>query len=366
MGKLVHLVLAAVLCCMLGACGGTEIEKNPAPIVWGQISFFPAIIERSHGKVVWNDVKFSGYGKSGTISKVIITDNETIVENINSDFYSAKRQTWKGVSGEYQEALEYLVSEKYQQAHDLSTLPKVRVESYQAEDEAWKDSRNNVSMAQTSIKDLSFTGFSDWTSAKVKIQGYRELPVNIGKASVGRLFLPDDFEDNPEGIILEKLNLEEITVPVLNIKMEKFYLDYKAPKLEFALNNASVPGATLALLGIPNAPEMIRGSMYGEGELQGNLVSAEANANFPELFQASAELRGAIAARYPEMLKFTLKDEGLLKYINNEQKSQLALLAMLVPNGQEAIIGFLSKPGQTLDGALDARGGTPDFKFTLK
>lgn len=366
MKKIISSLLVVMATIALFACGGTEIEKNPAPIVWGDITFFPDTIERSRGKTVWNKVRFTGYGKSGTIEKVTITDDETVVDNINSDFYTAKKQVWKGVSGDYQQALAVIMNNSYKNPAGMSGWPQFKVNSYTGTDETWKDNKNSISIASSKGKDISFRGYSSWECTDVAVNGYAQFPLKIAKVSVGKFFIPDNFEKTPKDLILKDFNLTDISVPGMNIKVQKCYVNYEQQKLKFALDDASVPGATLALAGITNAPEIIKGSIKGQGEVKDNFVNAEATADLPNLFDLSVELSSSLSARDPDLVKFVLKDDGVLNYLTNEQKSQLAMLALAVPNGQEAIIGFLTKPNQTLSGTIDLRNGRKDFSFSVR
>lgn len=362
-------ILLLISCLLLAACGGTEIDKNPTPIVWGEVSFFPASTERGSNKFILNNTRFSGYGRSGLIDRVIITPDETIVENINSNFYSAKKLILKGIKGNYQEAFTFLLSGQYRDVYrngQRASLPDIHIASWESVDEKWTDRDLSITYANMSENDISFSGFRNCETEDIEIR-IKGLPSGrIARASVKRLFLPADLDENPEKIVIDDLVLEDISVPQLKGAAKKASLDYEAGKLDFGVTDAAIPGAFLAEFGIPGAPEVIRGSMRGAGQVTNELVDCDADLSLDGLLDLSADLKGQMAAGGTDVLTFSLTDKGLINYLTDELKAQLAMLALFIPNGQQAVIGFLAKPGQTLSGTITYEDNNPDFKFELK
>lgn len=353
----------------IAGCDNTKIETNPAPIVWGEISFAPATIERSGSQTVWNNVAFSGYGQTGTIGKVTIRSDETIVENMETSFYSAKRQVWKNVTGDYRKALEYFMSGKYDDAynsHDLTSLPKFKVGSYEAFDEKWINSDGVATDESMRMSDFSFFGLSGWEITALKIKTQDQPEIAIASASASKILIPEKLAEKLEETVIDNLVFNNIEVPQENIRIGKIYIDYQDAKLKAGVEKIAIPGEALDELGITNAPQMIEGSLMGQGQLLGDRLQADASLNLTGLLEMSADLAGLVRTATPENISFSITDTGVLKYLSDMQKTQLAMLAMLVPNSQEAIMGFLSKPGQTLAGSISFASGLPHFSFSLK
>lgn len=84
-----------------------------------------------------------------------------------------------------------------------------------------------------------------------------------------------------------------------------------------------------------------------------------------DLFDLGAELKGDIKSDQPESVNFVLKETGVFKYITQQQRAQLAMLSLFVPGAQEALVGFFSKPGQTISGSINFFGIMPEFQFKL-
>ncbi|MBD5607416.1 MAG: hypothetical protein HDQ93_01010 [Desulfovibrio sp.] len=363
--------LAAIfaLCFALFACGGPEIDKNPAPIVWGKITFAPTTVERSRDKTVYNNISFTGYGKQGMIERVTVEGDETIVENFSSSFYSSKREVFKNPGGDYKTAVEWFFSGGFEKAyakHNFSSTPRYTLGAYEGEDISIKTSNGASTFASAKAKNIDPRGCEDGEIKNLVITPQRGYAVNIGSISIGKLFIPDDPDNNPGKIAIEGLRLDNIIAPQINAKIGKASADFKAPKFSFALDDVSIPGAFFASLDIPNAPAVVEGSLSGDGQLEGSVLNAKAALTLKDLFDLEAELRGDIKTDQPESIKFVLKETGAFKYITQQQRAQLAMLSLFVPGAQEALVGFFSKPGQTISGSVSFFGNIPEFKFKLK
>lgn len=371
-GKMSRLaIFCAVLCLGLAllGCDRTEIDNNPVPIVWGGISFFPKSVEKSRDKTVYNNITFAGYGKKGTIDRVTVTRDEAQVENLVSDFYSSKKQIWQGASGEYKEALEFLMSDAYKQAYQsrsFTSMPKFSIASYKGEGDSWTTDDGRAISESVSVKNLHFIGQTDYEAKNVALKEKDSPDVRIASISLAKLELPEDVDAHPEKILLNDLQLNDLSIAQFDAKVKSIRLDYNDYKLKFGIDQASVPGKVLALLGVPNAPDMLEGSLNGQGQVRGQKFTADASLDLTGLLDATADITGSLTASKPDKLSFTLKDTGVLNYINNEMKGQLALMALFVPNGQAALLSFLAKPGQTLSGSISFKGGAPEFDFSVQ
>lgn len=227
------LVAIFALCFALFGCGGTEIDKNPAQIVWGKIVFAPTTVERSGDKTVYNNVSVSGYGKQATIERATVEGDETIVENFSSSFYSSKRETFKKPDGGYKGALEFFFSGDLQAAYarrDLSSLPRYSLGAYEGEDISMKTPAGAITLASAKAKNIVPNGCDDGEIKNLSITPKRGFGVNIGSVSIGKLFIPDDPANNPDQITVEGLRLDNIVAPQINARIEKASADFKNPK----------------------------------------------------------------------------------------------------------------------------------------
>lgn len=370
MGKALHLTGALLLTfCMCGFMGGI-IDSQPQPIVWGNITFTPASTVKSPDQTVMNKVTFSGYGKKGTIEKITINNNETILENITSDFYTAKRVTFRGYSGQYMEALEFYLSDghkKIYQTHSISGIPKFNVEFYEAIDSTIiLDPSSIVTVAYSRSQDLSYNGMSNSEASDITLIYPGNPQIKIASASLTKCFIPDDVDKNPEKIVLSNFQANELSMPALEARIENINLDYDNSKLKFGIEKASVPSAILDELHIPNLPAMLQGSLNGEGQLDNNEFTANANLDLANLIAMKADISGNIKKDLPSSINFTITDKGIISSISEEMKSQLMMYTVMVPNGQAALVSFLAHPDQTLNGSITFSGSQPDFTFSVQ
>lgn len=370
MRKTFHFVGALLaIFCMCGFMGGI-IDNQPQPIVWGNITFTPTSLVKSPDQTVLNKVTFSGYGKKGTIEKITINKDETILENLTSDFYTAKKVVWKGYSGQYKEALEFYLSDghkKVYQTHSISDLPKFNVEFYEANDSTIVLDKDAImTIGYSSAHDVSFNGSSNTQASGITYISPGNPQVKVASATAAKFFVPDDVDENPEKIILSNFQTNGVAIPDIGAKIETILIDYDNSKLKFGIENASIPGAALAGLQIPDLPEVIQGSLNGEGQLNNNDFTADANLDITNLLSMKADISGNIKNDLPNELNFTLTDKGVISKISDQIKAQLMLGAVMVPNGQAALISFLARPDQTLTGSLKFSGGQPDFTFSVQ
>lgn len=361
--KLVKLAIMPLLLLVLSACGGTEIDKNPAPIVWGGITFTPSTIERSSGKTVWNNVRVSGYGKEATIERVTITGDETVVENLKSDFYSARKQIWKRVTGDYRQALELILSDGNLARTDL---PRMNVGFFRGEKESWSYDGASGQSESSQFEDLSLTGIKNYEAVNISVSGQEFPAVKLEKVSLAQIVIPENVKASPEQIVVKGLRLAGISVPQYEASAASFDFSYAGYKLDFALDKAAVPGKILEAFGIVKFPQMLEGSLAGNGEVANGAINAAAQLRLAGLLDLDANIAGRIADHDPDKISFALKDTGLLSYLTEQQKGQLMMLSFMVPNGQTTLLNFLSRPGQTLTGSIDFSGATPDFSFSVK
>lgn len=367
--KMMALFGALCFSMCLYACGGTEVIKNPEPIVWGEIKFAPETIEKSSAKTVWNNVNFSGYNKNGVIQKVIITDDEVVIENINSNFYKAASLKLGKVIGDYQNALAAIMSGKYEQAArdaSFAQLPDVKIGSYIGGNEEFITSKGTVTSTSSNYKDVTFRGVGKGESEKIAILSRGDPEIRIEKFSCGKIFVPEDARDNPEGLILDSLHFFGISVPDINASINQINLNYGDRKFDAALKGIKVPSDSLRELNIQNFPEFLEGDLQAEGSLSGQKINLEASLDLDKLLDLSCDLVGTVSNDMPDSLNFTLADKGFLKLLTQEQKAQLAFLALFVPDGAEIAGQFLSRPGQTLKGNITFRNGTPQFNFKVQ
>lgn len=358
------------VCVYLYACGGTEVIKNPQPIVWGNITFAPETIEKSSDKTVWNNVAITGYNQKGVIQKVTIKGDEVIIENINSDFYKANSLKLAKVSGDYQKALAFIMSGDYERSVEQGNFgnsPDVQIGSYSGQNEEFATNQGVVSIGKTNYSDMSFQGVGKGESENIVMHASDGSELKIEKASCGKVFVPKDFAENPEGLILDSIRVMGISAPDVNASIKSVSLDYANKKFSGAVNGIKVPSASLEELNIQNFPEFLEGDLQGEGSITGKIISLDASLELKKLLDATCDLTGNIDNSLPDSLNFTLRDTGILSLLTQEQKAQLGFLAIFVPDGAEILGQFLSRPGQTLQGKITFNDlGVPRFNFSVQ
>nr|MDE5831565.1 hypothetical protein [Desulfovibrio sp.] len=221
------------------------------------------------------------------------------------------------------------------------------------------------SAASVEAKELALNAARDAAVTKLAVSPSRGPSISVAEASVARLFIPENVENQPQKAIVEKLRIRDISAPQLGAKVEKADLDMGADSVSLLIDKASIPGAILKDFDIPTAPATIEGSLDAEGKIKNNILTAKAALNLKDLFNLGADIVGNIDDREPEKVNFVLRETGIFKYITQEQRARLAFLSLFVPGAQEALVGFLSRPGQTLSGSVTFEGRQPDFKFEL-
>lgn len=362
--------LAALLC----ACGGgTEIDNNPAPIAWGQLTFSPSSVEKSRSATVWNNVQVTSPGATGTIAKVTITDKETVVENIDlNGMYSAQKQIWRGASGDYKQALELFLSGKMPDGDDfdemLANLPKFKIASYEGTGEKLVQGRTTVSVASSKLQNLSFFAFENLESSNLLFATSEPPEVSIGKISVKKFALTGDIEADPAALTLEGWTAENMAASGdgVEIKIGKGNLNYKYPKANFGLEQVSIPGKVFEDLHIPNLPATINGSLAAEGEIKGTQYDASGALDIKDFFALKASVEGQVAAEIPHKVEFQLADTGLVKFLPADVKQQIQMLSVFITPNPAPISTFLGEPGKTLLGTIVMQGMNPQVQFSVK
>lgn len=368
MKKFIAMPVLCIVMIFLYACGGTEIDNNPAPIVWGETTFQPKSIEKSRKQQVYNQVSFSGYGKTGMIEKVIVTPDQTVVENAQMPGYSAEKMVFKGISGNYQEAFNFYLSgraETFFLQPDNEGAPKVHLKEFTASNERYEQQGTKVEIGNVKSRDLSIgsLGATEATGIIIREDGYMG---KIAKLSFNRIDVPEEIENNPENMLIDNLVVSDVSVPTLNLTIGGIRLNYAKNSLNTSIDNASAPGAILALVGITNPPANLNASFNGEAKINKQNIQAQAALDLKNLLDLKFDLTGSIDGRNFDRLNFTLKDLGALPYLSQKTISDLTLMGMFVPGGSDAIQKFLSRPGQTLTGSIVLVPGEEDYKFSVK
>lgn len=358
--------LSAVLCVFLFACGGTEIIKDPAPIVWGNVTFKPQTIEKSSKQTVWNNVTVTAPRRKGTIAKVTIKSDETVVENIKLNDYSAVKQIFRGASGDYQTAAEIFFGGSSGSLKKLRGIPRFSLKAYEAQDQVFRDGKEQINVVSMKCGAVSPASLNDFEAKNISFRQPQEPEIKVASMSFDKIAIPEDMDSHPEKLVLDDFRVRDLEVPLLNIKVDKVDVNYSGQKLDFGVLGVSVPGPVLAQLGLPDVTKTVTGSLKGEGQVKNSILNAKANLDLPDFVDVSADIQGNLNALEPENLNFSIKDRGLVNILPDEVKVQLLMGALLVPNAQQAIAGFLAKPKQTITGAVTFRSGRPDIQIKLK
>lgn len=370
-GRLMKNFIIPALCAaiiFLYGCGGAEIDNNPAPIVWGQTTFQPKSIEKSRKQQVYNQVSFSGYGKTGMIEKVVATPDQTILENVKMPGYSAERIVFKGISGDYQEAFNFYLSgraETFFLQPDKGNAPKVHLDEFSASNEKYDNQDTRVEIGNVKSRDMSIgqLGATEATDIVVRESGQT---AKIARLAFNRLEAPEEIENNPENMLIDNLAISDISVPELNLTVENIRLNYAKNSLSTSIDNASAPGAILALIGISNPPPILNASFNGSAKIGKQNIQAQAALDLKNLLDLKFDITGSLDNRNFDRLNFTLRDLGALPYLSQKTISELSLMGMFVPGGNEAIQKFLSRPGQTLTGSIVLVPGEEDYRFSVR
>ena len=368
MKKFIAIPVLCFVTLFISACGGTEIDNNPAPIVWGGTTFQPKSIEKSRKQQVYNQVSFSGYGKNGTIEKVVTTPDQTVVENIKMPGYSAEKVVFKGISGDFREAFNFYLSgraETFFLQPDDGNVPRVHLDGFSASNETYQHNGARVEIGSVESRDLSIGKVGRTEAADIVVREGGHM-AKIGRLAFNRVEVPEEIENNPENMLIDNLSISDISVPALNLTVEKIRLNYAENSLDTSIDNASAPGAILALVGITNPPAVLNASFSGSAKVSKKKIQAQAALDLKNLLDLKFDLTGSLDNRDFDRLNFTLKDLGALPYLSQKTVAELSMLGMFVPGGNEAIQKFLSRPGQTLTGSIVLVPGEEDFKFTVK
>lgn len=363
----IHFCLWLFAATALG-CGGTEIDNSPPPIKWGETVFQPESTEKSRKQEVWNKVSFSGYGKKGTIGRVVISGNETLVENISMPGYAADKVILKGVSGDYKAAFNLCLSgsmEDFFIPQDQAAWPKVHIDYFSASNEksAYGDSR--VEVGQVESRDVSPGQIGRTEASDIVIREGGNV-LKIKKIALNKVIVPEDVENDPEKLLIDHLELASISMSEMNASADKISVNYSNGSLQVSVAGASVSGAILAFAGISNPPEQISGSLDGSARIEKTRASAQASLDLRNLLELKFDMAAKRDGKNFERLNFTLKDLGAVSYLSDKTRAELVLLAAFVPGGSQAIIDFLSRPGQTLTGKVALVQGEEEFSFSVE
>lgn len=366
--RLVMKKLAAIwfLLMLLVACGGTEIDKNPAPIVWDKVTLAPSVIERSPNGEVWRDVAVTGYGLNGTISLVTITPQETIAEDIAIDGYSAKKEIWRDVKGDYQKALNMFMATLASSGEAPTEAPDVTIGFHQAYDlKVQKDGGVlQVGFTEASDSTPNSCGKSKTDDLAVFVDG---SPMFSAKTiSVDKVYVPGDPEKDFAKIVVDGFVINEASCPYYGGKAERVCLDFANGEFKFAVDKFTAPSHFLGFTGLVDLPETLNASLAANGEYNDSGAEASATLYVDKLFDMKADgfvkNQTPIAAR----LNFQLKDIGAIDYLSEDSKEQLVLIAQMFPDGGEALAKFITTPGRILAGIIDITGNEKRYTFSVQ
>lgn len=353
----------------LAACENTEIDNNPLPIIWGETSFFPKTVERGRGLEVWKDVTFAGHGISGTIDKVTIRPEETIVENIVANKFSAKKQVFRNVTGEAEKAFVFAANgglREIDENTDFSRLPAFRIGAYDGQDAQWRNGNKKLVLSKIASTNFSFQSFG-----KSEIDDFAAIEndkpiLAIKKISFDEIYIPNIPQNNGDKVIIDNFRLADLASSFASAKVGSGAFMLKNGAFKATVENASFAGSILKELNIPNAPAVINFAFTGDGTVKQNYVNAAAVLDVVNLFDAKADIASAIKTDRFDVLNFSLTDKGAIKYMDNKTRQGLGLLAMFVPEIGPYLVQFLTTPDQTISGTIKLVPGQENISVKVE
>lgn len=366
--------LVAVFSAWLAGCGGTEVNDNPGPITWGGIKFQPKRTEKSSSLEVWNDVTFNGPKGDGKIAKVTITPKETTLENLQlPPFFSATKVVFANVEG-------------FQRGPDPFLGDSQKIGKFSITDAKLSANDTTGTLASLDMSDISFA-HSGLTKLSLANPGRNRIPfdhigktkindfifdkdgndeVRIGSVSFDEIAnLQDQLEKNLANATVRGLVINDIQITRFNASVKKFSLNFEKGEFETAVNDIFVPGENLALVGIANPPKALEGSVDASGKVQGARLDVRGDLDLKNLLDFKFDMN-ATTYMLPmsESLSFSLKDNGALKYLDQQTRMNLAMMGIAFPRASQAINSFLSNPGQTIKGKMVVTGRGVDLQCT--
>lgn len=355
-----------LLFCLTGFFGG-EIDKNPKPIEWGGITLYPESVERSPNEMTLNKVKFTLDGDKGTIERIALKGDEVEIDHLTTADFTSQKMIIKGFQGKYQEGVEFFLSNgAFKTFNSSENVPDLKVAYYECAGNTMVVEDAIVNVEKLSGHDLSLQGVSQLKMAAIQIQKPGVPQIVIQEASVNKIILPADVENHPEQAIIRDFRLRGLAIPEMGARVENIDINYDNFTMKLDVEKATVPGEALKLLDISNPPTSVDANLQASAHLENEHLTARAHLDLINLLDCSAFVSGNFENSQPEKFDFTLVDKGIIPYISPELKAKLALGALMVPNGQAALASFLSRPNQTLEGAIDFQATPPNFSFSVK
>lgn len=395
-----RLFTLAIAMFLIAACGGPEVEENPAPVTWDGATFQPQTINHYPNRQVWNNVKAAIGGATGYIKSVSIENDAIIVKNATfkaadnatvkasnggkitvdtgQDFY-AEELKFIGVEGDYKGALKTwaeafaspaLYAEQLAGSQLLEWLPEFYIREIEGKNIVSTSHGFTTEVGMTNSRDLTALSCGPARTTGIRITNADNDAVisSISSISLNGYSIPVDVMISPDMLIVDKLDIRKFQYGMpsgrYHFECEDIQFSMKDGRFFASVNGLNIPGKNLEILGVHNFGKNISINGSTNGSFNGDVLTDDTVLDVKDMFTVNMGLRMSPKAGV-EYLNMDLKDKGMVDSLDRGIAGSLIALGGILPSGTQTLFDFFSRPGRTLNIKLDDVGNSSRFYISI-